>query len=132
MLYFRKAEGARISNMTFLAWWRRQGQGNMAKKASQPLWGKILEDKSVRKLSKINSASLSREVWWAEGQLLISAKRRYPKPTNPCDNLKIFMKKNTLWRIYFIQFLIYTICNWIFSVRKIFYSPCRSLKNMTF
>ena len=27
MLYFRKAEDARISNMTFLSWWRRQGQG---------------------------------------------------------------------------------------------------------
>ena len=27
MLYFRKAEGARIPNMIFLSWWRRQGLG---------------------------------------------------------------------------------------------------------
>ena len=35
----------------------------------------------------------------AEGQLLISAKRRFPKPTNPCRNLKIFMEENTLKKI---------------------------------
>ena len=32
----------------------------------------------------------------AEGQLLISAKRRFTKPTNPCRNLKIFMEENLL------------------------------------
>ena len=34
-----------------------------------------------------------------EGQLLISAKRRFPKPTNPCRNLKIFIEENTLKKI---------------------------------
>ena len=35
----------------------------------------------------------------AEEQLFISAKRRFPKPTNPCRNLKIFMEENLLKKI---------------------------------
>ena len=37
-------------------------------------------------------------VWYGqvEGQLLISAMQRFPKCSNPCRNLKIFMKENTL------------------------------------
>ena len=30
---------------------------------------------------------------------MISAKRRFPKPTNPCRNLKIFMEENLLKKI---------------------------------
>ena len=39
------------------------------------------------------------EVGEAEGQFLISAKWRFPKPTNPCRNLMIFMEENLLKKI---------------------------------
>ena len=51
-------------------------------------------------------------------------RRRFPKPTNPCRNLLIFMKENTLWRILFKQYSIFDICNYIYCKNNNFYSPC--------
>ena len=39
------------------------------------------------------STSRSSEVVEAKGQLLMSAKQRFPKPTNPCRKLQIFMEE---------------------------------------
>ena len=45
------------------------------------------------------SALMSSQVGEVEGHLLISIMWRFPKPTNPCRNLKIFMEENLLKKI---------------------------------
>ena len=70
------------------------------------------------------SSSLSSEVWQAEGRLLISARRRFPKPTNHSRNLQIFMKVKVLWRFLLTGFPKYGIWNKIYSENYNFYPLC--------